>query len=109
MRAVVERYDGDGSGDMPGLTIPICFYLMPGGRTKLVSSSAVLRDLYADFPDYPAFDSTDGLIWRRLNGQNFHGVSYARGWSDLKKLLAGLGDDRNGTACDYLGWHPHFS
>lgn len=151
VRAVVERYDGDGTDDMPGLTLPIRFYLMPGevkfdksglgdeespafwadtidnllrlhrlthaalraadpsGNAKLVGSSAVLWDLYADFPDYPAFDSTDGLVWQRLNGRNFRGLGYTQGWSDLKKLLAGLGDDRNGVACDYLGWHPHFS
>ncbi|MBI3949308.1 MAG: hypothetical protein HY314_02470 [Acidobacteria bacterium] len=30
VRAIVERYDGDGFNDMPGLIIPIQFYIMTG-------------------------------------------------------------------------------
>lgn len=151
VRAVVERYDGDGANDMPGLLIPIRFYIMtgeikfdksglgdeedppfwadsienllrlhrltytalheadPSGRTKLVSSGAVLWDLYADFPDYPAFDSADGLTGQRLGGENFKGSLYTKGWNDLKQMLASFGDDGDGRECDYIGWHPHFS
>ncbi len=149
--AVVERYDGDGTEDMPGLLIPIRFYIMtgeikfdksgfgdqedppfwadtidnllrlhrltyaavraadPSGNTKLVSSGAVLWDLYADFPDYPEFDPAQGLIPLRLQNQSFKGNSYMNGWRDLKKMLASFGDDNDGIECDYIGWHPHFS
>lgn len=30
IRAIVERYDGDGLDDMPGLSVPVRFYLMTG-------------------------------------------------------------------------------
>lgn len=151
VRAVVERYDGDGMEDMPGLQLPIRFYIMtgevkfdksglgdaeappfwadtidnllrlhrltyaalreadPSGNTKLVSSGAILWDFYADFPDYPAIDSTEGVLWQRLNGTNFKGSNYAEGWNALKKMLRSFGNDHDGFECDYIGWHPHFS
>ncbi len=151
VHAVVERYDGDGLEDMPGLLIPIRFYIMTGeikfdksgfgdqedppfwadtidnllrwhrltyaairdadptGNTKLVSSGAVLWDLYADFPDYPEFDPSQGLIPLRLQNQSYKGNSYMNGWRDLKKMLASFGNDNDGIECDYIGWHPHFS
>ncbi len=151
VRAVVERYDGDGSDDMPGLQLPIRFYIMTGevkfdktglgdaesppfwadtienllrlhrltyaalreadprGQTKLVSSGAVLWDFYADFPAYPAIDSSDGVLWQRLHGANNKGSRYIDGWNALKKMLASFGNDGDGLECDYIGWHPHFS
>lgn len=153
VRAVVERYDGDGFNDMPGLVIPIQFYILPGeikfdktglgdnedppfwadtidnllrlhrltyeavrqadptGFSKVVSSGAVLWDLYADFPDYPQFDPTDpnSTIQQRLRGRNFKGSRYTRGWADLKRMLDSFGNDADGIECDYIGWHPHFS
>ena len=151
VRAVVERYDGDGTEDMPGLLIPIRFYIMtgeikfdktglgdqedppfwadtiesllrlhrltyaaireadPSGNTKLVSSGAVLWDLYADFPDYPEFDPAQGTLPLRLLNQNYKSASYVNGWRDLKKMLASFGNDNDGLECDYIGWHPHFS
>ncbi len=151
VRAVVERYDGDGTDDMPGLFIPIRFYIMtgeikfdksgfgdqedpafwadtidnllrlhrltyaavraadPSGNTKLVSSGAVLWDLYADFPDYPEFDPAQGTLPLRLQNQNYKSTSYINGWRDLKRMLASFADDSDGIECDYIGWHPHFS
>lgn len=151
VRAVVERYDGDGTDDMPGLLIPIRFYIMtgeikfdksglgdqenppfwadtidnllrlhrltyaalraadPSGNTKLVSSGAVLWDLYADFPDYPEFDPPQGTIPLRLQNQSYKGNSYMNGWRALQKMLASFGDEGDGVECDYIGWHPHFS
>jgi hypothetical protein len=153
VRAVVERYDGDGVNDMPGLTVPIQFYIMTGeikfdksglgdnedppfwadtidnllrlhrltyqavrqadptGFSKVVSSGALLWDLYADFPDYPQFDPVDptSTLQRRLRGENFKRSQYTRGWADLKKMLGSFGNDADGVECDYIGWHPHFS
>ncbi len=153
IKAFVERYDGDGVQDMPGLQQPVRHYIMtgeikfgqegtgddrkgpfwydtignllrfhrityraihdadPSGNSKLVSSGAVLWDLYADFPDYPQFDpaSAQSLIQRRLRGENFKGRMYTAGWDSLKKMLASFGNDADGVECDYIGWHPHFS
>jgi hypothetical protein len=153
VRAVVERYDGDGTGDMPGLARPVRFYILPGeirygktgegdaeprpfwadsvanllrlhrltyaavhqadpsGATKVVGSGALLWDLYADFPDYPAFDPDAGAptVAARLSGANFAGSDYRAGWAELRQMLASFGDDGDGVECDYVGWHPHFS
>jgi hypothetical protein len=153
VRGVVERYDGDGVNDMPGLMVPIQFYILPGevrfdksglgdnedppfwadtidnllrlhrltyeaarqadptGFSKVVSSGAILWDLYADFPDYPQFDPADpnSTIQRRLRGQNFKRSPYTKGWADLKRMLSSFGNDADGIECDYIGWHPHFS
>lgn len=83
----------------------------PSGNSKLVSSGAVLWDLYADFPDYPQFDpaSPQSSIQRRLRGENFKGSTYTAGWDSLKKMLDSFGNDADGVECDYIGWHPHFS
>jgi len=152
-KAIVERYDGDGVQDMPGLQQPVRHYLMtgeikfgqegtgddrkgpfwydtignllrfhrityraihdadPSGNSKLVSSGAVLWDLYADFPDYPQFDpvGAQSLIQRRRRGENFKGSTYTAGWDSLKKMLDSFGNDADGIECDYIGWHPHFS
>lgn len=153
IKAFVERYDGDGVQDMPGLQQPVRHYIMtgeikfgqegtgdaregpfwfdtidnllrlhrityraihdadPSGNSKLVSSGAVLWDLYADFPDYPQFDPADpaSTIQRRRRGENFKGSTYTAGWDSLKKMLASFGNDADGVECDYIGWHPHFS
>ncbi len=153
IKAFVERYDGDGVQDMPGLQQPVRHYIMtgeiefgqegtgdaregpfwydtignllrlhrityraiheadPSGNSKLVSSGAVLWDLYADFPDYPQFDpaSPQSVIQRRLRGENFKGSTYTAGWDSLKKMLASFGNDADGVECDFIGWHPHFS
>ncbi|MFQ5652153.1 MAG: FlgD immunoglobulin-like domain containing protein [bacterium] len=153
VRAIVERYDGDGVDDMPGLRIPIQFYIMigevkfdksglgdnedppfwadtidnllrlhrltyqavqeadPTGFSKVVSSGAILWDLYADFPDYPEFDpaGASSAIRRRLSGENNRGSTYTAGWDSLKKMLDSFGSDADGIECDYIGWHPHFS
>ena len=153
IKAVVERYDGDGMDDMPGLRKPIQFYIQPGeikfgmtgtgdaesgpfwfdsinnllhlhrityqaiheadptGNSKVVSSGALLWDLYADFPDWPAFDSSDpnSKILKRLGGENHKGSTYVAGWDSLKKMLDSFGNDADGIECDYVGWHPHFS
>lgn len=83
----------------------------PTGNSKVVSSGAVLWDLYADFPDWPEFDPTDrnSNIQKRLNGENYRGSTYTAGWDSLKKMLDSFGDDADGIECDYVGWHPHFS
>lgn len=150
IKALVERYDGDGVDDMPGLTVPVRFYVMhqeiyyngqakgdagedrgegywddnvtnllrahriawqamraadPSGKTKLVGSGGWFLDLYGDFPDYPA---THGATVRaRLAGDNLAHTGYTRGYDSLVKLMEGLADDAGGTACDYIGWHPH--
>jgi len=153
IKAVVERYDGDGVNDMPGLQRPVRTYIMtgeikfgmtgrgdqekgpfwydsidnllrmhrityaaiheadPSGHSKLISSGALLFDLYADFPDYPEFDpmNPNSLIQRRRRGENYRGSTYAAGWDSLKKMLASFGNDTDGIECDYIGWHPHFS
>ena len=153
IKAFVERYDGDGVQDMPGLQQPVRHYIMtgeikfgqegtgddrkgpfwydtignllrfhrityraihdadPSGNSKLVSSGAVLWDLYADFPDYPQFDPANlqSAIQRRLRGENFKGSTYTAGWDSLKKMLDSFGNDADGIECDYIGWHPHFS
>ncbi|MDZ7290402.1 MAG: T9SS type A sorting domain-containing protein [candidate division KSB1 bacterium] len=153
VKAVVERYDGDGVNDMPGLQQPIRHYILPGeikfgmtgtgddekgpfwadtidnllrlhrltyqavheadptGNSKVVSSGAVLWDLYADFPDYPEFDPVDpnSKVQRRLRGENYRGSTYTAGWDSLKKMLDSFGNDADGIECDYIGWHPHFN
>ncbi|MFQ5768946.1 MAG: FlgD immunoglobulin-like domain containing protein [bacterium] len=153
IKAVVERYDGDGIDDMPGLEKSVQFYILPGeikfgmtgtgdeelgpfwfdnidnllrlhrityqaiheadptGNLKVVSSGALLWDLYADFPDYPAIDPSDpnSTIRKRLGGENFKGSTYTAGWDSLKKMLDSFGNDADGIECDYIGWHPHFS
>jgi hypothetical protein len=153
IKAVVERYDGDGVNDMPGLQRPVRTYIMtgeikfgmsgrgdqekgpfwydsidnllrmhrityaaiheadPSGNSKLISSGALLFDLYADFPDHPEFDpiNPNSLIQRRLRGENYRGSTYAAGWDSLKKMLVSFGNDADGIECDYVGWHPHFS
>ena len=153
IKAVVERYDGDGVDDMEGLTIPIRYYVYTGeivypgsgkgdaewgpywsdtidnllrlhrityqaineadptGKTKIVSAGAILFDLFADFPDYPACDSMDpgSTLRRRLEGNNYRGSTYSAGWDSLKKMLDSFGDDGDGIECDYIGWHPHIS
>jgi hypothetical protein len=153
IKAVVERYDGDGVNDMPGLQRPVRAYIMtgeikfgmtgrgdqekgpfwydsidnllrmhrityaaihatdPSGNSKLISSGALLFDLYADFPDYPEFDPSNpnSLIQRRRRGENYRGSTYAAGWDSLKKMLKSFGNDADGIECDYVGWHPHFS
>ncbi len=153
IRAAVERYDGDGVSDMPGLVKPIRYFILPGevrfgqtgngdaeppvfwadtveallrlhrltyeavhqadptGQTKVVSSGALLWDLYADFPDYPQFDPADpqSLIQRRLAGENLRSADYRAGWQFLKTMLASFGNDSDGIECDYVGWHPHYS
>ena len=152
VKSIVERYDGDGIDDMPGLERPIRFYIMPGeikfgisgsgdkekgpfwydsidallrlhrltfdavheadaNGAALVSSGAVFWDLYADFPDYPEFDPQDeqSTLQKRLRGDNYKGSLYTAGRDSIKKMLAGFGDDSDGVACDYIGWHPHFS
>lgn len=83
----------------------------PTGNSKVISSGAVLWDLYADFPDYPEFDPLDpnSAIQRRLNGENFKGSTYTAGWDSLKKMLDSFGNDVDGIEADYIGWHPHFS
>jgi hypothetical protein len=153
VRGAVERYDGDGNGDMPGLQKPVRFFVMPGevrfgitgqgdgearpfwadtisallrlhrltyqavreadptGATLVVGSGALLWDLYADFPDYPAFDpDVDApTVAARLAGSNYRGSDYRFGWSEMRELLASFGDDGDGVECDLVGWHPHFS
>jgi hypothetical protein len=151
--AIVERYDGDGVNDMPGLLHPVRAYIMtgeikfgisgkgdqekgpfwydsidnllrmhrityeaihkadPSGHSKLISSGALLSDLYADFPDYPEFDpvASASVIQRRLRGENYRGSTYTAGWDSLKKMLASFAKDADGIECDYVGWHPHFN
>ena len=153
IKAVVERYDGDGVNDMPGLQKPIRSYLMtgeikfgktakgddekgpfwfdsidnllrmhrityqaiheadPSGKSKLISSGALLWDLYADFPDYPDFLPRDSktTLRQRLSGTNFRSSVYLAGFDSLRKMLQSFGDDGDGIECDYIGWHPHFS
>jgi hypothetical protein len=152
VKAVVERYDGDGLDDMPGLRVPVLFYVMtgeirfgktgngdgeqgpfwydsieallrlhritleaireadPDGSTRLVSSGGVLFDLFADFPDYPAFEPVPGsALDHRLEGANFRASRYKAGWDSLAKMLDGFGNDSGGVECDFVGWHPHFS
>lgn len=83
----------------------------PTGNSKVVSSGALLWDLYADFPDWPEFDPADpnSTIRKRLNGENYKGSIYTAGWDSLKKMLDSFGSDADGIECDYIGWHPHFS
>jgi len=152
IKSIVERYDGDGSEDMPGLEIPIRYYVMtgeikfgktgkgdeengpfwydsidhllrlhrityqaireadPSGNSKLISSGAVLFDLFADFPDYPDFEPAAGSTnQQRLGGQNYRGSLYTAGWDSLEKMLDSFGNDSDGVECDWIGWHPHFS
>jgi hypothetical protein len=153
VKAVVERYDGDGLDDMPGLLQPVRHYILPGeirygsegqgdalwgpfwldtidkllyvhrltyravyeadptGNSKVVSSGALLFDLFADFPDWPEVDPIDpnSLIQKRLNGENYRGSFYTAGWDSLKKMLISFSDDSDGIECDLIGWHPHFS
>ncbi|MBN2413459.1 T9SS type A sorting domain-containing protein [candidate division KSB1 bacterium] len=153
LKAVVERYDGDGKDDMPNLLVPVRYYILPGeirygmegqgddvwgpfwwddidgllrlhrltykavqeadptGSTIVVSSGAVLWDLFADFPDWPEFDPVDpnSTIRKRLDGANYHNKTFSAGWDSLKKMLKSFGDDSDGIECDYVGWHPHFS
>jgi hypothetical protein len=153
IKAVVERYDKDGTDDMPGLDKPVQFYIQQGeikfgmtgtgdeeagpfwfdtidnllrlhrityqaireadptGNSKVVSSGALLWDLYADFPDWPEFDPSDpnSTIRKRLSGENYKASTYTAGWDSLKKMLDSFGNDADGIECDYIGWHPHFS
>ncbi len=153
VRAIVERYDGDGKNDMPGLVKPIRFYIQigevkfgisgdgdeevgpfwadtienllrlhrityeaiheadPSGQTKVVSSGALMLDLYADFPDYPSFmpGDTNSVIYRRLHGSNNRSKTFNAGFDSLTKMLSSFGNDADGVECDYIGWHPHFS
>jgi hypothetical protein len=77
----------------------------PTGNTKLISSGGVFWDLYKDFPDWP--DIEGPTVASRLAGNNNHGVSYRESFNRLKQMLAAFGDDSEGRACDYIGWHPH--
>ncbi len=83
----------------------------PTGNSRVVSSGALLWDLYADFPDWPEFDPNDpnSIIRKRLSGENYKGGTYTAGWDSLKKMLDSFGNDADGIECDYIGWHPHFT
>jgi len=83
----------------------------PSGNSKVVSSGAVLWDLYADFPDWPEFDPTNSssVIQKRLRGENYRNSTYTAGWDSVKKMLTSFGNDADGIECDYIGWHPHFN
>jgi hypothetical protein len=120
IKAVVERYDGDGTDDMPALVKSVQFYIQQGeikfgmkgtgdqelgpfwfdtinnllrlhrityqaireadptGSSKVVSSGALLWDLFADFPDWPEFDPGDpnATLHQNLNQDN----QAARDW-----------------------------
>ena len=75
------------------------------GSTKLVSSSGVFWDLYADFPDDLALEGP--AVEARLTGSNNHSATYTESYRRLVGLLEGLVDETDGKKCDYVGWHPH--
>jgi len=56
VKTIVERYDGDGIDDMPGLVIPVQFYILPGEIKFGISSTG-------DEEQGPFwYDSIDGLL-----------------------------------------------
>jgi hypothetical protein len=46
VKAIVERYDGDGINDMPGLTVPVQFYIQQGEIKFGIGSKGGVLHIY---------------------------------------------------------------